>query len=289
MGREQGFVHMGRVYGPDLMLRVCEETAGGSKAKATEHEARGGEPANSQERKADSECFYPSQDEAGALDLGGGQGTEDGRRRTEDGYPSTINHQSSTKKMSFTHFLYGSTPEVLEKLKINLEARFPGLQVVGTFSPPFRPLNDDEEMALQKVVGACKPDFFWVGLSTPKQERFMASHSPAYGGLRNYDLGVKSNSSDSSGLKPNHLTPKTSAPRYPLDCGIMLGVGAAFDIHAGLLKDAPEWVKNSGLQWFYRLCQEPRRLWRRYIDIVPRFLWLTFLQVMGVRKYSLED
>ena len=69
----------------------------------------------------------------------------------------------------------------------------------------------------------------------------------------------------------------------------MLGVGAAFDIHAGLLKDAPEWVKNSGLQWFYRLCQEPKRLWRRYLDIVPTFLWLVFLQIMGIRKYSLED
>ena len=68
----------------------------------------------------------------------------------------------------------------------------------------------------------------------------------------------------------------------------MLGVGAAFPIHAGLQKDAPEWIKNSGLQWFYRLCQEPGRLWRRYLDIVPTFLWSAFLQLLGVRKYSID-
>jgi len=77
-------------------------------------------------------------------------------------------------------------------------------------------------------------------------------------------------------------------PKFPLNAGIMLGVGAAFDIHAGLLKDAPEWIKNSGLQWFYRLCQEPRRLWRRYLDIVPKFLGLAFFQLLGIKKYSLE-
>lgn len=76
---------------------------------------------------------------------------------------------------------------------------------------------------------------------------------------------------------------------FPLDCGIMLGVGAAFDIHAGNYKDAPDWIKNSGLQWFYRLCKEPQRLWRRYLYIVPGFIWLSFLQVMGVRKWTLWD
>lgn len=118
----------------------------------------------------------------------------------------------------------------------------------------------------------------------------MASHSPDNDSVRCYDLGVKQKNKEQTDLKLNHLKPKTATvEHYPLDCGIMLGVGAAFDIHAGLLKDAPEWIKNSGLQWFYRLCQEPRRLWRRYLDIVPTFLWLVFLQIMGIRKYSLED
>ena len=84
-------------------------------------------------------------------------------------------------------------------------------------------------------------------------------------------------------------SPISDRCKFPLEAGIMLGVGAAFDIHAGLLKDAPEWIKNSGLQWFYRLCQEPRRLWRRYFDIVPKFLGLTFLQILGIRKYVIED
>jgi len=95
---------------------------------------------------------------------------------------------------------------------------------------------------------------------------------------------------EDSSLSTINYQPSTDSggKRYPLDAGIMLGVGAAFDIHAGLLKDAPEWIKNSGLQWFYRLCQEPRRLWRRYLDIVPNFLWLTFLQILGIRRYEIE-
>ncbi len=79
-----------------------------------------------------------------------------------------------------------------------------------------------------------------------------------------------------------------STPKFPLEAGIMLGVGAAFPIHAGLQKDAPEWVKNSGLQWLHRLCKEPRRLWRRYLDIVPTFLWLAAMQLLGIKKYSIQ-
>jgi N-acetylglucosaminyldiphosphoundecaprenol N-acetyl-beta-D-mannosaminyltransferase len=186
MGREQGFVDMGRVYGPDLMLRVCG--AGGDR---------------------------------------------------------------------FTHFLYGATHETLEKLKTNLERKFPGIRIAGIYAPPFRPLNDREEEELNRIISDCKPDFFWVGLSTPKQERFMAGHR--------------------------------AGADHELDCGIMFGVGAAFDIHAGDLKDAPAWIKNAGLQWFYRLCQEPKRLWRRYLHIVPAFLFLTALQLLGIRKYGLES
>ncbi len=84
-------------------------------------------------------------------------------------------------------------------------------------------------------------------------------------------------------------SPISDLCKHPLEAGIMLGVGAAFDFHADNLKDAPAWMKNSGLQWFYRLCQEPRRLWRRYFDIVPTFLWLSALQLLGIKKYSLED
>ena len=235
MGREQGFVHMGRVYGPDLMLKVCEATS---------------------------------------------TAVEGGKWDVVSEKPPTSNLQPPTMDAShsFTHFLYGSTPDVLGKLKTNLEKRFPGIQIVGTFSPPFRPLSDDEETELQRIVAACKPDFFWVGLSTPKQERFMFEHSSSMNvESRKLDVECENNAT-------SHVPPPT--PKFPLEAGIMLGVGAAFDIHAGLLKDAPEWIKNSGLQWFYRLCQEPRRLWRRYLDIVPTFLWLVALQLLGIKKYD---
>ena len=152
----------------------------------------------------------------------------------------------------FSHYLYGSTPEVMDSLKNNLTNKFPELKIVGSFCPPFKPLSKKEENDLIEDVNSCKPDFFWVGLSTPKQEKFMA-----------------------------HYIEK-------LDCGIMVGVGAAFDIHAGFQKDAPTWIKEIGLQWFYRLLQEPKRLWRRYLKIVPKFILLASLQCLGLKKFKIE-
>ena len=253
MGREQGFMHMGRVYGPDLMLALCAATSG-----------------------VDGCSMLVDEDSSA------GKRAEPELRTTQQ-----LNNPSTDKKC-FTHFLYGSTPDVLEKLQTNLEKKFPGIQIVGTFSPPFRHLNDDEERELQQMVAACKPDFFWVGLSTPKQERFMATHAPIAQG-EPVDSCSMIVDQEPPTTKSQQLATNSNIKRYPLDVGIMLGVGAAFDIHAGLLKDAPEWIKNSGLQWFYRLCQEPKRLWRRYLDIVPTFLWLVFLQIMGVKKYSVEE
>ena len=169
-----------------------------------------------------------------------------------------------------THFLYGATPDMLEKLKSNLERKFTGLQIVGTYAPPFRPLDEQEEEELRQLVAGCNPDFFWVGLSTPKQEKFMAIHDP-----RAADSDSKFQDS--------------SFALYPLEVGIMLGVGAAFPIHAGLQKDAPEWVKEAGLQWLHRLCQEPQRLWRRYLDIIPTFLWLSAMQLLGIKRFEVNE
>ncbi len=157
-----------------------------------------------------------------------------------------------TQTSGRTHFFYGGAPGVAELLKARLEARFPGVRVVGTYTPPFRPLNPAEEKDLIARVAALRPDFFWVGLSTPKQEQFMATY-----------LGR-------------------------LDTTVMLGVGAAFDFHAGRVSQAPKWVQRSGLEWFYRLCADPRRLWKRYSRIVPRYLWLYAGQVLGFRKYTIE-
>ena len=156
-----------------------------------------------------------------------------------------------TADSNITHFLYGGNPDVAETLRDELTQRFPGLKIVGTYTPPFRPLNEDEERELANLIDTCRPDIFWVGFSTPKQERFMSKYLPTL---------------------PVH---------------VMVGVGAAFDIHTGRTKDAPDWVKALGMQWFYRLTNEPRRLWKRYAYVVPGFLLLAFLQWTGLRPCRL--
>ncbi|MFM8468961.1 MAG: WecB/TagA/CpsF family glycosyltransferase [Limisphaerales bacterium] len=150
------------------------------------------------------------------------------------------------------HFFYGGANGTSEKLRSVLTEKFPGLQVTGTFEPPFRPLNGPEQATLTAQVAAAKPDFFWVGLSTPKQERFMAA---------NLDR---------------------------LDTTLMLGVGAAFDMLAGTKAQAPRWMQRSGLEWFYRLCQEPRRLGPRYLKNNPLFALRVLGQLTGLRRYELE-
>jgi len=141
---------------------------------------------------------------------------------------------------------------VAQQLKDCLEKRFPGLQIVGSCTPPFRPLRPDEAQELARMTEETKPDIFWVGLSTPKQEKFMAEYLPK------------------------------------LNVTLMVGVGAAFDFHSGRVKQAPRWIQRSGLEWCYRLCQEPRRLWKRYLRNNPLFIGRVFLQLTGLREYRLK-
>jgi N-acetylglucosaminyldiphosphoundecaprenol N-acetyl-beta-D-mannosaminyltransferase len=150
------------------------------------------------------------------------------------------------------HFLYGGAAGVAEELKAKLEARFLGVKIVGTYTPPFRPLETEEERDLIQRVERVRPDLFWVGLSTPKQERFMAAFLPK------------------------------------LETKLMVGVGAAFDFHAGKVRQAPRWIQRSGLEWAYRIGQEPRRLWKRYARNNPLFVGRVLLQKSGLRRYSLE-
>ena len=150
----------------------------------------------------------------------------------------------------YRHFLYGGKPGVAEELRAALTQRFPGLKIVGTYTPPFRPLNPAEEEGLRNQLETSQADVFWCGLSTPKQERFMAAYS---------------------GRLPVRL---------------MVGVGAAFDLLSGNLDEAPDWMKSAGLQWLYRLIKEPRRLWRRYLLNNPKFAWLTFLQLTGLKGFG---
>jgi N-acetylglucosaminyldiphosphoundecaprenol N-acetyl-beta-D-mannosaminyltransferase len=152
----------------------------------------------------------------------------------------------------YRHFLYGGKPGVAEELAASLTRRFPGLQIVGTYTPPFRPLTIEEENDLRLQLDASQADVLWCGLSTPKQERFMAAY----------------------------------CHRMPVK--LMIGVGAAFDLLSGNLMEAPDWMKKAGLQWLYRLIKEPRRLWRRYLLNNPKFVWLTFLQLTGLKGFHLS-
>jgi len=182
VGRIRGFREMDRVYGPDLMLRVCQHA-----------EHRG-----------------------------------------------------------YRHFLYGGGEGVAQELQRRLEARFPGIKIVGTYTPPFRPLTPAESEDLIHRISELKPDIVWVGLSTPKQERFMAEYW------------------------------------RKLDATLLFGVGAAFDFHAGRVRQAPHWMQRAGLEWLFRLRCEPKRLWRRYLKNNPLFVIRILCQLTGLKRYPLD-
>lgn len=135
----------------------------------------------------------------------------------------------------YRHFFYGGKKEVLDDLISRLKMQNNGIQIAGYYSPPFRPLSDEEDLEIIKMINDSKPDFIWVGLGAPKQENWMAAHKDKLNGL-------------------------------------MLGVGAAFDFHAGAIKRAPEWMQKYGLEWLYRLSQDPKRLFKRYLVTNTKFL-----------------
>lgn len=147
------------------------------------------------------------------------------------------------------HFFYGGTEGVASELRDCLRERIPGLQVVGTYTPPFRPLNAAEERELSNLLERTRPDIVWVGLSTPKQERFMAAY------------------------------------HRRLSCSLMIGVGAAFDMHTGRTLQAPRWMQRSGLEWLFRLMTEPRRLWKRYLVNNPAFVARLAAQWLQPARY----
>jgi len=143
------------------------------------------------------------------------------------------------------HYFYGSTVETLERLRTTLEEQYAGIEIAGTQSPPFRDLDAAEEEAVAAAIMETKPDFVWVGLGMPKQEKWM--------------------------LRNKH--------RYP---GVALvGIGAAFDFIAGTKPEAPGWIQKAGLEWVFRLMSEPRRLWRRYVFNNPAYLIAWAKQAIG--------
>jgi N-acetylglucosaminyldiphosphoundecaprenol N-acetyl-beta-D-mannosaminyltransferase len=183
LSRLKGFRSVDRVYGPDLMLAVCERAA----------------------------------------------------------------------KRGYRHFFYGGGRGVAQLLANRLQSRFPGLNVAGVHSPPFRPLTAEEDSAVCETIRRSKANVVWVGISTPKQEMWMAQHLDQ--------------------LRP----------------AVLIGVGAAFDFHAGLKGQAPKWMMKSGLEWLFRLVQEPIRLGPRYLKNNPQFLGLIALQLLGVRLQSIDS
>ena len=153
-----------------------------------------------------------------------------------------------SEEKGYTHYFYGATDEVLDQLHENLLEKFPKLKIAGLYSPPFRPLTDEEKDEVSDQINAAKPDIVWCGLGTPKQDYWVAEFRPR------------------------------------LNCAAILAVGAAFNFHAGHVRQAPRWMMKSGLEWLFRLWVEPKRLWRRYIIGNPRFIFQTFKQVIRAKR-----
>jgi N-acetylglucosaminyldiphosphoundecaprenol N-acetyl-beta-D-mannosaminyltransferase len=160
---------------------------------------------------------------------------------------------AASETAGWRHFFYGGGPGTAESLAAILQTRFPRLKIVGTHTPPFRPLTPTELQELQAQVSVARPDIIWVGLSTPKQELFMSSTLDG------------------------------------LDVPVMIGIGAAFDLISGKVRQSPRWIQRSGFEWLFRLIQEPRRLGKRYLKNNPLFIWRIMLQLTGLRRIPLRD
>jgi N-acetylglucosaminyldiphosphoundecaprenol N-acetyl-beta-D-mannosaminyltransferase len=152
-------------------------------------------------------------------------------------------------KLGWRHYFYGGAPEVPGLLSEKMQQKFPDLIVAGTFSPPFRELSAEEEKAIADMINKAAPDVLWIGISTPKQERWMAKFVNL------------------------------------LNVPVMIGVGAAFDFLSGKKIQAPLWMQRNGLEWFFRLLTEPRRLWKRYARL-PWFVLLILAQKLGIRSFE---
>jgi N-acetylglucosaminyldiphosphoundecaprenol N-acetyl-beta-D-mannosaminyltransferase len=146
-------------------------------------------------------------------------------------------------------FLYGGHNQgALVDLALNLRHRFPGVRIVGGYAPPHRPLSDEERAAVADEINRSRADVVWVGIGVPKQEKWMAQM------------------------------------REQIEAPVLVGVGAAFDFHAGRVPQAPNWMQEVGLEWAYRLAREPRRLWRRYLRYNPRFVGSFARQLVEHRR-----
>lgn len=152
-------------------------------------------------------------------------------------------------KNTLTVGFYGGKQEVIDAIKVRAEKDLQDLRIVYAYSPPFRPLTDDEDAEIVNDINAASPDILFMGLGCPKQENWMSAHR-------------------------NRLK------------AVMLGVGASFDFYAGNVRECPDWIGRLGLEWLFRLTQEPKRLWRRYLILNPRFMYLAAMQLLKRPKSS---
>ena len=146
-----------------------------------------------------------------------------------------------SNEKNYRHFFYGSTEKTLEKLKQHLKEKYPNIEIVGMYSPPFRELTEQEDEEIINKINETNPDFVWIGLGAPKQEKWMYNHKDKIKGL-------------------------------------MIGVGAAFDYHAGNIKRAPMWMQKCSLEWLYRLIQAPKKLFCRYMKTNFKFIWNVYIR-----------
>lgn len=158
---------------------------------------------------------------------------------------------AESEKKGYRHFFYGSTPETLKALEKNLKKTYPKLHIAGMYSPPFHPLSEEEDRKIISIINDSKPDFIWVGLGAPKQEQWMYEHQ-------------------------DKVT------------GVMLGVGAGFDFHAGTVKRAPKWMQEWCLEWLFRIAQDPKRLLKRYLSTNFAFLFYLWKERKNVKKEFLK-
>ena len=161
------------------------------------------------------------------------------QRTTGPSYMEAILKISEQK--GYSHYFYGSTEETLEMLSEQLKVKYPDLKIAGIYSPPFRPLTEQEDAEVISRINETRPDFVWVGLGAPKQEIWMADHQGKINGF-------------------------------------MVGVGAAFDYMAGNIKRAPKWMQKCNMEWFYRLMQDPKRLFKRYWHTNTKFIWNAYIK-----------
>lgn len=171
--------------------------------------------------------------------VGRKRGHKNMSRATGPSYMGEILKVSAER--GYSHYFYGSAEETLEKLYKVLKESYPDIKIAGMYSPPFRPITKDEDEVIVRRINETNPDFIWIGLGAPKQEKFMAAHQGK----------VK---------------------------GFMVGVGAGFDYFAGNIERAPEWMQKNNLEWMYRLIQDPKRLFSRYLHTNMKFIWNAYLR-----------